>query len=473
MATTHFGGFHDAVSSLSSVPHDVMEYDDSELLQPSSKTHQKLKVAFNDDGFGSDDVSSADTDGVDDDAGSDDVSSADTDGVDDDDDGEDTTTVDEDNDIEADGSYTPSQRLLCAANDGKVLWLTYRPYRSLKREPASGSFEILPEAQGTTCTEFACPLQLHAIGHAGTDIFIDIEADAGGVWTASNVPSIPKHERAKRLYHGDDDDFSTTGSSSGSAYTSDSSDDDDGDSEEGVVKRHAITAAGGRVKARSSDVTSITRPSLHLLLDRLRRSGIIYKKATVLSHIEHYIWLPDNDKTSVKRVGARDERRDLRKRRNDDEYAKYLLPAQDDAALLKPTGNKFQIIPSPYRQPHVELSTLRARTKTGRRDKGVREAYGIATYILGFHEATRTWFLTSPSSPLVYVSKSLHALLADGISDDIVVKVRKERSDKGISRKAMANDGASGDGRRKHGHDKHRHRHRHNRREQHPKGRPT
>jgi len=421
--------FHDAVSSLSSVsPSEVDGHDDMDLKHPykpeKHSSHHPIALDDEDDEDNDDDHDHDSNDDKDDD--SNDGSTDDDDdkkvasdvhsGFDSDSDSwsssaseSETDTIVADNEIEADAAYVPDQGLLRAINDSKVLWLTYHPNPSLDPKARPGAFEIVP-VQGTVCTQYACALQLHVIGHNRGNIEIDIEADSRGEWTATNVPRLPKDQRATTRAEDDDEDSN--------------SDSDDYDSD---IATGATASAGPK---------TVTKPSLHLLLNSIRRSGIIYSRAKPLPNIEHYIWLPSDDADE----GVASVRRASRKEANDAVYAKYVAPAWNAAAhatLLKPTGNRFHIVPSPYKQPHMDVSTLRARSKTGRRAKGVREAYSTATFILGFHPRTKTWFLTDPHSPLVYVSKTVHALLTHGISEDIVVKIRKQRSDKGVARKVV------------------------------------
>ena len=307
-------------------------------------------------------------------------------------------TIRAENEIEADADYVAPQSLLRAVNDAKALWVSFRTRRSALDATSEkpGTFEILLDASkpSPSADSKSAALQLHAVTHDGSDVVVNISASETGEWFAT-----------------------------------------------------APSDAAGKVNKEES---------LHMLLVGLRKHGLLTAARQVLPSVETYIWLhaAPTEEDAIVDVHAR---RQARHERNVKTYNAFVIKRGDDVALLQ-ANRPFQIVPAPYKQPHVVLATVRARVKTGRRAKGVPETYGVAIYVLGYHRASRTWFLTPPTSPLVYMSNSLDALLDDGIASDAVVTLRKQRNDKGVPRKQTDTSDASHEHKHKH---KHKHHHRH------------
>ena len=300
-------------------------------------------------------------------------------------------TIRAENEIEADADYVAPQSLLRAVNDAKALWVSFRTRRSALDATSAkpGTFEIVLDASkpSPSADSKSAALQLHAVTRDGSDVVVNISASETGEWFATGIA----------------------------------------DAAEKVNKEE----------------------SLHMLLVGLRKHGLLTAARQVLPSVETYIWLhaAPTEEDDIVDVHAR---RQARHERNVKTYNAFVIKRGDDVALLQ-ANTPFQIVPAPYKQPHVVLATVRARVKTGRRAKGVPETYGVAIYVLGYHRASRTWFLTPPTSPLVYMSNSLDALLDDGIASDAVVTLRKQRSDKGVPRKQTDTSDAS------HKHHHHRH----------------
>jgi hypothetical protein len=302
-------------------------------------------------------------------------------------------TIRAENEIEADADYVAPQSLLRAVNDAKALWVSFRTRRSAldATRAKPGTFEIFLDTSkpSPSADSKSAALQLRAVTRDGSDVVVNISASETGEWFAT-----------------------------------------------------AVADTAGKVNKEES---------LHMLLVGLRKHGLLTAARQVLPSVETYIWLhaAPTEEDAIVDVHAR---RQARHERNVKTYNAFVIKRGDDVALLQ-ADTLFQIVPAPYKQPHVVLATVRARVKTGRRAKGVPETYGVAIYVLGYHRASRTWFLTPPTSPLAYMSNSLDALLDDGIASDAVVTLRKQRNDKGVPRKQTDTSDASHEHKHHHRHD--------------------
>ena len=306
------------------------------------------------------------------------------------------STVWYDDDVTAQELYSAKDSLVRAVNDAKVLYIAFRALPCPNSKAYPGRFEFLL-APGDRCSESACPLQLHiSTAKTAPDFYGDLTATPDGTWLMKGLGAV------------------------------------------GLTQSFE---------------------SLHAVLSASRGRGLINATAVAMPYVKFYLWVqPQEAPEEV--LTDRTARRARRAAWNSAYRDKYFVDVADDDALLR--GDKpFQILESPYRQPHVVLLTLRARVQTkpktslsssssssfssfGRSD--VTSSYEIADYVLGYHEASETWFLTPPLLHVAYLSLSLQALVTQSVQlvlrDAVPAKTkadgtaRKRRSDVGKTHKS-------------------------------------